>query len=84
MVRELWLRTLGPAVWHGFPEPGGITGLLLLTESHLSCHTFPERGFAAFNLSCCRRVEDCPWADRLEEAVGAQQVKVRLLERGEP
>ena len=44
---------------------GGITGLLLLTESHLACHTFPERGFAAFNLYCCRPREDWPWPERL-------------------
>ena len=82
VVSELGLRTLGSPVWHVFPHPGGITGLVLLAESHLACHTFPERGFAAFNLYCCRPVEDYPWADRLAEAVGARQVKVRLLERG--
>jgi len=83
VVRELGLRTLGSPVWHVFPDPGGITGLVLLAESHLACHTFPERSFAAFDLYCCRPVEEYPWADRLAETVGARQVKVRLLERGE-
>ena len=27
---------------------------VLLSESHLSGHTFPETGFAAINLYCCR------------------------------
>jgi len=38
----------------------GVTGLLLLTESHLACDTFPERGFASFNLYCCRPLRGVP------------------------
>jgi len=37
-----------------------VTGLLLLTESHLACDTFPERGFASFNLYCCRPLRGVP------------------------
>jgi S-adenosylmethionine decarboxylase len=83
VVAELGLRAAGEVVWREFPEPGGITGLLLLTESHLACHTFPERGFAAFNLYCCRPREDWPWAERLQAALGARSVSVRRLARGE-
>src|SRR4051812_26682465 len=66
-----------------FPGEGGITGLLLLTESHLACHTFPERGFAAFNLYCCRPGAEWPWPERLRVALGAETVLVRRLARGE-
>ncbi len=58
-------------------------GLLLLTESHLACHTFPERGFAAFDLYCCRRSQEWPWAKRLADALGAAEVRVRSVPRGE-
>jgi S-adenosylmethionine decarboxylase len=84
VVEELGLCPAGDVVWREFPGEGGITGLLLLTESHLACHTFPERGFAAFNLYCCRPREEWPWADRLRDALRAQQVSVRRLARGEP
>jgi S-adenosylmethionine decarboxylase len=84
IVRELSLRPAGEPVWHVFPGPGGVTGLLLLTESHLACHTFPERGFAAFNLYCCRPRDEWPWAARLEEALAARTVSVRKVARGEP
>ena len=83
MVEEMDLRPLGPAAWHAFPAPGGLTGFLLLSESHLACHTFPESGFAALDLYCCRRLPPWPWEERLREILGAQRVEVRRLARGE-
>jgi S-adenosylmethionine decarboxylase len=83
-VAELGLHPLGEPRFHAFPGPGGVTGLLLLTESHLACHTFPEHGFAAFNLYCCRPREEWAWTERLREALGAGEVSVRRFTRGEP
>jgi S-adenosylmethionine decarboxylase len=83
VVEELGLRAAGEAVWREFPGEGGITGLLLLTESHLTCHTFPEHGFAAFNLYCCRPRAEWPWPERLRAVLHAQEVSVRRLARGE-
>jgi S-adenosylmethionine decarboxylase len=83
IVDELELHATGEPVWHVFPGQGGITGVLLLSESHLACHTFPERGFAAFDLYCCRPSQEWPWAERLAEALGAAQVRVRSVPRGE-
>ncbi len=82
IVEEARLQPAGDPVWRVFPGEGGVTGLLLLTESHLACHTFPERAFAAFDLYCCRPREEWPWADRLREALGAKDVRVRRLDRG--
>lgn len=83
VVEEMDLHPTSEAVWHVFPGAGGITGVLLLSESHLTCHTFPERGFAAFNLYSCRPAEPWPWAERLRELVGATQVSVRSFSRGD-
>jgi S-adenosylmethionine decarboxylase len=44
VIADLGLRVVGEPMWHQFPQPGGVTGLYLLTESHLACHTFPETG----------------------------------------
>lgn len=82
LVREVGLRSVGRPRWRVFPGEGGVTGLLLLTESHLACHTFPEQGFAAFNLYCCRPRPDWPWRERLREALGARRVRVRVIDRG--
>jgi S-adenosylmethionine decarboxylase len=83
IVHELGLHPVADAVWHVFPGAVGITGVLVLSESHLTCHTFPERGFAAFDLYCCRPSQQWPWAERLAEAIGAASVNVRSLARGQ-
>jgi len=82
VVADLELRVVGEAAWHQFPWPGGVTGLFLLTESHLACHTYPESGVATFNLYCCRVRPPWPWVKQLRAALGATRVTVRSLERG--
>lgn len=38
---------------HHFTPNGGISGVAVLAESHISVHTWPERGFAAFDIFMC-------------------------------
>ncbi len=38
---------------HHFTPAGGISGVAVLAESHISVHTWPERGFAAFDVFMC-------------------------------
>ncbi len=47
---------------HHFAPSGGISGVAVLAESHISVHTWPERGFAAFDVFMCGKA-------RAEEAV---------------
>lgn len=82
LIEERTLHVVGQPQWHQFPWPAGWTGLYLLTESHLACHTFPEAGLASFSLYCCRPREDWPWDERLREFLGAGQVTVRREARG--
>jgi S-adenosylmethionine decarboxylase len=80
-VSELDLRVVGEAQWHTFPGEGGVTGLVMLTESHLACHTYPEFGVATFNLYCCRERPAWAWGPRLREMIGARDVRVRSVGR---
>ncbi len=78
---DLELNVIGEISWHKFPGPGGITGLALLSESHLTCHTYPEFGAATFNLYCCRNRTSWPWEAMLKNILGASDVTVRTFER---
>jgi S-adenosylmethionine decarboxylase len=82
VIESLGLTPLGEAMWHVFPGEGGVTGITMLAESHLSVHTYPEIGFAAFDLYCCRPHGEWPWKEKLASALGAREVKVRLIRRG--
>jgi S-adenosylmethionine decarboxylase len=82
VITELGLRVVGEPMWHQFPQAGGVTGLYLLTESHLACHTFPETGLATFNLYCCRPRPPFAWEERLRALLGAGRVIVRTAARG--
>ncbi|MEK6405968.1 MAG: S-adenosylmethionine decarboxylase [Acidobacteriota bacterium] len=81
-VRDLALQVVGEPQWHQFPPPGGVTGLYLLTESHLACHTYPETGLATFNLYCCKPRPEWQWEERLTQMLGATRVSVRMAARG--
>jgi S-adenosylmethionine decarboxylase len=81
VMDELGLKAIG-AVWHKFPGEGGVTGMIALTESHLSCHTYPEHGIATFNLYCCRRRPEWDWDANLKGTLGAGGVKIMKIERG--
>ena len=81
VIRDLELNVLGEIAWHQFEHPGGVSGLALLSESHLSCHTYPEFRAATFNLYCCRERTSWSWETTLKEMLGATEVKVRVFER---
>jgi S-adenosylmethionine decarboxylase len=88
LVDALRLRVIGEPHWHQFPalhgssEPGGVTGLYLLAESHLTCHTFPEHCRATFNLYCCRRRPAWDWEKFLAQRLGAAKVVASSVSRG--
>src|SRR5688500_2703904 len=60
LIRDLDLHPAAPPLWRSF-DGGGVTGLILLSESHFTCHSFPEMGFIAFNLYCCRSRTTWAW-----------------------
>jgi S-adenosylmethionine decarboxylase len=82
VVDDLGLKTLGDPLWHRFGGEAGVTGLVMLTESHLTCHTYPEHGLATINLYCCRERPEWPWTSMLEELLCAEKVSVVRIERG--
>jgi S-adenosylmethionine decarboxylase len=64
-------------------EPQGATVLVLLSESHLSIHTYPERGFAAIDCYTCGETVDPQLAiDYLVNALKPEKTFAKKLVRG--
>jgi S-adenosylmethionine decarboxylase len=81
LVANMNLHPVADATWHQFPVTGGVTGLSLLSESHIACHTFPEYGSLCLNVFCCRPRPDADFEDYLRKEFGAVSVQVRRIER---
>jgi S-adenosylmethionine decarboxylase len=81
IISELNLRPVGETQWHQFPQTGGITGLCLLAESHLACHTFPEFHSLCLNLFCCVPRVEWDFEHALEKMFSASSVTIRNLVR---
>ena len=69
-------------VVHAF-SPHGVTGVIVIAESHFAIHTWPEYGFAAVDLFTCGETVD-PYAafEYLREALRAEQHAVVEIRRG--
>jgi S-adenosylmethionine decarboxylase len=64
-------------------EPQGATVLVLLSESHLSIHTYPERGFAALDCYTCGETVDPQLAiDHMISILKPETVHAKKLVRG--
>lgn len=65
-------------------EPQGATVLVLLSESHISIHTYPEKGFAALDCYTCGDTVDPQVAiNYMIEVLDPQQTSAKVLKRGD-
>ncbi len=64
-------------------DPQGVTAVALLTESHLSIHTWPESGYAAADIfSCGQRTNPQTACSFLATHLKAQNYRIKTLNRG--
>lgn len=70
------------AHFHRFGAGGGVTGVLLLAESHISIHTWPEYGFAAADIFLCGSLKTETAANILKTALSAQSAQWQQYPRG--
>ena len=64
-------------------DPGGLSGFVMIAESHISFHTFPARRFVTMDLYTCRTGTDVDAVvARLCTAFGMSDVEVHVQRRG--
>jgi len=68
---------------HHFTPNGGVSGVAVLAESHISIHTWPERDYAALDIFMCGDTVPEKCIDILQSAFDTQQVELTTLLRGE-
>jgi S-adenosylmethionine decarboxylase len=64
------------------PEDWGITGFVIIAESHISVHTFPERGYVWVDIFSCKEFEAPGALDRIISTFGLTHFTEHILERG--
>ncbi len=74
--------TVVQSSFHKF-GPHGVSGVLVLAESHLSVHTWPERNYAATDIyTCGDRCTPERAHEVLQRDLGATRCEVMIVERG--
>jgi S-adenosylmethionine decarboxylase len=68
---------------HHFTPNGGISGVAVLAESHISVHSWPERDFAAFDVFMCGDAQPEKAIEVLKRAFTPKGVNVEIILRGE-
>ncbi len=60
------------SLFHSFGEGGGVTGVVVLAESHLSIHTWPESGYVTLDVYVCNySTDNRPKAQKLFDDIQA-------------
>lgn len=76
--------TVVESVFHHF-NPHGISGIVVIAESHITIHTWPEHGYAALDIFTCGHREIL---DNIKESLilsfSAKRSSSRLINRGIP
>ncbi|WP_110114078.1 adenosylmethionine decarboxylase [Bacillus sp. CGMCC 1.16541] len=67
--------------FHKF-APQGVSGVVIISESHLTIHSFPEHGYASIDVYTCGDLDPTIAADYIAEALNAQTRETIEVPRG--
>ncbi len=74
--------TVVETVLHRF-SPQGVSGVVVIAESHLAVHTWPEHGYAALDVFTCSSLMDPDRiVEELKKAFSASRSESRMVMRG--
>ena len=64
------------------PEDWGVSGFVLIAESHISIHTFPERSYINIDIFSCKEFDAEETIKDLQQRFGLSEVRSYILNRG--
>jgi len=68
--------------FHLFGEGQGVTGVVLLAESHITIHTWPELGFAAADVFMCGHARPTAAVELIVAALSPTSTRIQHIARG--
>jgi len=63
-------------------EDWGISGFVLIAESHISVHTFPEKNFLSLDIFSCKEFDSDQAISYVSNLFSVQKSEVKLMDRG--
>jgi len=67
---------------HHFTSTGGISGVAVLAESHITVHTWPEKNYAAFDVFMCGDAQPEKTISIFQKAFCSNNIEVKEILRG--
>lgn len=64
------------------PQDWGVSGFVLIAESHISIHTFPEHRYLWVDIFSCKGFDAALAVEDIRQEFGLADLRVRVLERG--
>ena len=74
-----------PYVWQYsgmYPDDWGLSGIVIIAESHLSFHTFPDKGFMTVDIFSCKEFDSSFVMKYLAEIFEPESWDEQLIQRG--
>ena len=64
------------------PEDWGVSGFVIIAESHISIHTFPEKGYFSIDIFSCKEFDFDKALNIIKEYFETEDLEVRTTDRG--
>lgn len=65
------------------PEDWGISGFVLIAESHISIHTFPDKLYLSLDMFSCKPFDTQKAVETISRFFGIQKYEMKVLDRGQ-
>jgi S-adenosylmethionine decarboxylase len=65
------------------PEDWGVSGFVLIAESHISIHTFPEKHYLSLDMFSCKPFDTQAAAETIKHYFDIQKCETNVLDRGQ-